>query len=57
MLFRGRIEHFEVQKMLQGGQLPPKKINIVLANLGTCGASTTLNVMRTMHLKGLKVHH
>jgi hypothetical protein len=48
MSFRSRIEHFEVQKMLQGVQLPPKKI------LGTCGAPfTMLNAVRTMQLKGL----
>jgi hypothetical protein len=34
MSFRSRIEHFEVHKTLQGGQLPPPPIFFV-ANLGT----------------------
>jgi hypothetical protein len=53
MSFRSRIEHFEVQKKLQEGQLPLKKLYL-FANLETCGAHfTTLNVVRTMQLKGL----
>jgi hypothetical protein len=56
MSFRSRIEHFEVQKTLQGGQLAILLLiwGLFFANLGTCGAPfMTLNVVRTMQLKGL----
>jgi hypothetical protein len=59
MPFRSRIEDLELQKTLQGGQLPLNKFFyfVVVANLGKSGAPVMmLNVVRTMQLKGLMTH-